>query len=226
MLWGHGKKIIFYGAQCCEMIRAIIAPPRKHTEHIAQIRLSELAVAPKMHDLLENDVITLMSYHAPHVKDIILALKFEQSSRSSQLCARVLADYLEEDIQSVRSFTPRNIIIMPIPLHASRLKQRGFNQMERICNTLPVHLRDGSSAHLQCKNLMRIHASPPQARLGRKERLSNLRDAFAVKNPALLKGAHVYLIDDVTTTGATLFEAAKTLRHTHCTVTCIALARA
>ncbi|MDB5188262.1 MAG: competence protein competence protein ComFC [Candidatus Kaiserbacteria bacterium] len=204
----------------------VIAPPRKNTARIAKIRVHQLTVAPQVRSVLSNEVTTLMSYHAPFVKDIITALKFEQSGRASQLCGRILADYLEEEIQSARTFSPRQILIIPMPLHASRVRERGFNQMERICNTLPMHLRDGTSARIVHNTLVRTRATTPQAQLRRAARLTNLKNAFTVNNPAALYDTHVYLIDDVTTTGATLSEAAKTLRQTRCTVTCIALSRA
>ena len=102
--------------------------------------------------------------------------------------------------------TPGADVIIPLPLHNDRLRERGFNQsmeMARIvekCLKIPV---DRSS-------LLRTRATPPQASLEHKERHKNVRGAFECRND--MSGRHVLLIDDVMTTGATLDECARVLK--------------
>jgi len=93
-------------------------------------------------------------------------------------------------------------------LHAQRLREREFNQSALLANTLSQHL----DRPLILGQLTRTRQTRPQTSLTRKERLSNLRGAFAVKKPETIQGKTILLIDDVMTTGTTLHECAATLR--------------
>ena len=94
-----------------------------------------------------------------------------------------------------------------VPLHSSRLRQRGFNQSEllarELCNRLTLSKPPGE--------LVRTRATPPQVGHDRRWRLENVRDAFAWRGESL-EGRSILLIDDVTTTGATLEACAAALR--------------
>jgi ComF family protein len=97
--------------------------------------------------------------------------------------------------------------VVPMPLARARLQTRGFNQALLLAKQLAP---DKTDARL----LLRIMDAPPQTSLLREERLDSLKDAFAV-DPLLvakIKGARVVLVDDVMTSGASLYAAARTLR--------------
>jgi ComF family protein len=96
-------------------------------------------------------------------------------------------------------------LLVPVPLHPKRLKQRGFNQALLLAKAFP-QVRLGRQA------LTRVRYTVPQVELKPKERRDNVKGAFAVPDPALVKGKNVLLIDDVYTTGATVRECAKVLR--------------
>lgn len=96
--------------------------------------------------------------------------------------------------------------VIPVPLSLERLAQRGFNQSLLLAQNL-------SPQHTRFDVLLRLRDTTSQRGLARRERLHNLRDAFAV-NPlqaASLRNQHVVLVDDVMTTGASLQMAAKAL---------------
>jgi ComF family protein len=97
--------------------------------------------------------------------------------------------------------------VLPIPLSAQRLAERGYNQSWLLARQLSPHNAD---AHL----LLRTRDTPFQRTLPRTERLANLVDAFAVEplRAAQLRGKKVVLIDDVMTSGASLHTAARVLR--------------
>jgi ComF family protein len=97
---------------------------------------------------------------------------------------------------------------MPVPLHASRLRDREYNQSLLLADELNRDLR----LPLVYDNLVRLRAAPPQTELSRSERLANLRRCFSVRRPAEVDGKRVLLIDDVMTTGTTANECAKALR--------------
>lgn len=99
-------------------------------------------------------------------------------------------------------------LIVPVPLHKTRLKERGFNQslllsraLAKVCG-LPIDYI----------NLKRTRATSPQINLKGKDRITNVKGAFAVKNNAPFKGKGILLIDDVYTTGATVSECCKVLK--------------
>lgn len=97
-------------------------------------------------------------------------------------------------------------LIMPVPIHQERLKERGYNQSELLlkefeCLSIPI-LKD---------NLQRIKYSPQQAVLTRAERRNNLVDAFVIKDKSVIKGKTILVVDDIYTTGSTLNEVSKTL---------------
>lgn len=97
--------------------------------------------------------------------------------------------------------------LIAVPLHPNRLKKRGYNQSELLCREL------SNLSHLPVLTniLLRIKDTRTQTALTRQERLRNLQDAFAVKNPKKLKNKSVLLIDDVHTTGATANQCSKLL---------------
>jgi predicted amidophosphoribosyltransferase len=162
----------------------------------------------------------------PAVEDLIRSLKYDGSSHAAKLAAAVLADYLREEIASSRTFSARKILIFPVPLHNDRVSERGWNQIELVLRALPQEFRDGEIATLGVNVLARTRATKPQTRLPRSERLSNVAGAFEIVDVALVRDAHVFLVDDVTTTGATLANAAHPLRRAGAKVTLLALARA
>jgi ComF family protein len=99
-------------------------------------------------------------------------------------------------------------VILPVPLHRSRLMQREFNQAALLARGLAPHLQ----APVVERLLVRIRRTRPQVELREEERRRNLKDAFAVVEPARIAGKVVLLVDDVLTTGATMGEAAGVLK--------------
>lgn len=98
--------------------------------------------------------------------------------------------------------------IMPVPLHPRRLREREFNQSLLLADWVARRWR----IPVSFANLIRLVPSTPQTTLSRKQRLKNLRGAFAVRRPDAVRNHRILLIDDVWTTGATMNECAKTLR--------------
>jgi ComF family protein len=95
-------------------------------------------------------------------------------------------------------------LVAPVPLHPKRLKNRGFNQSLYLAQAFP-------EAPLAREALVRTRHTPPQMELKAKERRDNVKGAFAVPDPALVKGKNVLLVDDLYTTGSTVKECAKSL---------------
>ncbi len=99
-------------------------------------------------------------------------------------------------------------MIMPVPLHIQRLREREFNQSLLLADHIGRHL----DIPVVYTNLIRTVPTPPQTTLSRKSRQKNLRRSFAVRRPDAILNMRILLIDDVFTTGTTVNECAKVLR--------------
>ncbi len=99
-------------------------------------------------------------------------------------------------------------LLMPVPIHPSRLREREFNQSLLLADRLNSRLQ----LPLSFDNLVRLRSTAPQTELSRSARLKNLRRAFAIRRPDEVREKRILLIDDVFTTGTTVNECAKALR--------------
>ena len=101
-----------------------------------------------------------------------------------------------------------DFIVIPIPSHRKKLRQRGFNPAEEIGKEIAGILK----IPLLDEILVKIKPTAAQAELKKEERLKNIQGAFLCRKPELIHGKKIILIDDVFTTGATMEEAALTLK--------------
>ena len=120
---------------------------------------------------------------------------------------RVLVEYLVEATQDPRIQAGPVHYLVPVPLHPTRLRERGFNQADALAETLSKRTR---VPVLRCVERQRY--TNTQTRFDRVERMQNLRDAFALRKNNNVRGKHLVLLDDVLTTGSTLHECALVLR--------------
>jgi ComF family protein len=145
---------------------------------------------------------SLGSFREP-LKEIIHQFKY----RSHPSLARPLASRLAELYTAHRDALAADLVI-PVPLHRSRERERGFNQ----ASELSKHFAKLARIPVERHWLLRTRPTKVQAGLSRRERRLNMSGAFAVSNQAELAGKALLLVDDVFTTGATLNECAKILR--------------
>jgi len=113
---------------------------------------------------------------------------------------------LEGVSETMTSHAPH--LIIPVPLHRSRLRQRGFNQAVLLGKVLSQQL----SLPLLPDTLFRTRQTEPQISLSAADRRLNVKGAFKVKSPANVVGKRILLLDDVMTTGSTMDECAKELK--------------
>jgi len=114
-------------------------------------------------------------------------------------------------------------IIIPVPLHKSKKRKRGYNQSECIA----IGLAEAMGKPLDTKTLQRMIANPTQTKKHRFDRWTNVEGIFALTNPENIDHKHILLVDDVVTTGATLEACASTLLQAeNVKVSIIAVARA
>lgn len=117
-----------------------------------------------------------------------------------------LAKPLAEGLILNAKSAPRPDLLLAMPLHPTRLQERGFNQSQLLADLLAKALR----VPVRYDVVERIKLTPPQASLPRDARRTAIRQAFRVREA--VSGMHIALVDDVMTTGASLDELAKTLK--------------
>lgn len=131
-----------------------------------------------------------------------------------------LAPFLGRELAALAAEVEADLVI-PLPLHPTRLRERGFNQALELARPVAVSLR----LPLDARTCSRNRPTPPQAGLPWKERAKNIRGAFHCAGD--LSGRRILLVDDVMTTGASLDECARTLKlHGAAEVTLLVVARA
>jgi len=137
------------------------------------------------------------------LRDALRAFKFA----GRRALAVPLGDLLVEMSLSCLPLPPPDLLV-PVPLHPRRERERGFNQ----ALLLARRLGRGWGVPVGAGVLARAAATRPQTDLTAEERRANVRDAFALRRPDQVEGRHVLLVDDIFTTGSTAGACALRLR--------------
>ena len=151
-------------------------------------------------ELPSYDQALSVGYFEGSLREAVHVFKYRPCRSLGKPLARWMAGHvvLQPDID----------LIMPVPLHSTRLRERGFNQALFLAHGLcEVH-----GLHLSLDNLARVRPTRPQVELSGEERVVNVAGAFALRRAEEIAGKSVLLVDDVFTTGATLNECAKVLK--------------
>jgi len=142
----------------------------------------------------------------------IFNYKFPIKEAVHQIKYRLIRDEIKTFTDLMLQNLPNNFqkfdLIIPIPLHPKKLKERGFNQSEEIAKIISQN----KNIPLLIKPLIRIKPTKPQFNLKSEERKINIKDAFSCNNPGEITNKRILLIDDVATTYSTLNEAAYILK--------------
>lgn len=138
------------------------------------------------------------------IRELIHKFKYQNKGYLN----RLLTGFLIEFIRQNRITTQLFDLVMPIPLHQTRLREREFNQAELLARRIAQEF----CLVLSSSNLWQKHHRKTQMELKKTQRWENIKDSFALRNPSQVKGKNILLIDDVLTTGATCSEASSTLK--------------
>ena len=138
------------------------------------------------------------------MKEAIHLLKYNKKINVIQGIKRIIKVYLDHN----PSLFLHLDLVVPVPLHRRKFKERGFNQAELLAKIIAKHF----NLKLVKGNLKRIKSTQTQAKLSKKERAENIKKAFLVKDPDKFQGKSILLVDDVYTTGTTVKEIAKVLK--------------
>lgn len=146
-----------------------------------------------------DGTVALFSYDFP-MGALVQGLKYGRQLALASYFGHLLAEQVARRDRALPD------LIVPMPLHSLRLRERGFNQAGEIARPLARRL----GVKLDMFALLRDHPTPPQVGLSAAARVHNVRGAFRCQRD--LTGARVAVVDDVLTTGASLSEVARCLK--------------
>jgi ComF family protein len=140
------------------------------------------------------------------LRELIHLLKYDRVRPAANVLGRMLS---EEFLELAPRFDNGEPLVVPVPLHASKLNQRGFNQSELVARAA---LKLAPVGRLCGDALRRTRPTETQTGLTREQRERNMRGAFRVLRRSEIQAKDILLVDDVFTTGTTVCECARVLR--------------
>lgn len=154
-----------------------------------------------------NSITTIGVYSNTLLQSAIRQLKFHGIRSVGQPLGALVAAYID-GIFHMNELS--STLIIPIPLHAKRRRERGYNQAEEIARPIAEHL----DLHLLPNALLRHSSNKRHADMEHSERWKHIENAFYINEDISkqINNAHILLVDDVITTGATIQEAARILK--------------
>ena len=175
-------------------ITDVLFPPANTAELVR-------AITPETFGRLVSPTLTaqghtaLLPYRSSVVRAVIIEAKFHRNKKAISLLAQVLADYLIALAEDSHSFDKHSLIVIPVPLSRKRYVSRGYNQVAEIVKA--------SNVRHDCDTLVRVRDTLAQTLVSKHQRLTNMKAAFKAQGVFRSNTKYV-LVDDVTTTGATL----------------------
>lgn len=164
---------------------------------------SHFNLCPKCKEVLRpiKSLIHLGDFHSPVLRKSIIGLKYFERKGVARILGKLLA-------QRIKNQDLPFDIICPVPLYKDKERKRGYNQSFEIALAISKFLNKPLT-----NALIKTHETKAQATLNKQARLINISGCFAVKSKVDIENKDILLVDDVITTGATLIEAALTLKN-------------
>jgi len=180
-------------ALCAGCARGVARPAGELCAGCGVARVSgEAPFCPSCRGRFHRDGVVAGAAYAGPARELVLRLKYRADFAAGRAAARLL-------LEALAAAGQRPDVVVPVPLHPRRLRERGFNQAACIGR----EAARGLGAGFAPAALRRVRPTRALAGLDREAREREVRGAFAERRPGALAGARVLLVDDVLTTGAT-----------------------
>lgn len=181
----------------------------QHEKNLCDICLKKI---PNLHIQKSKTIISAFPYRNNLVKYALWEFKFNGNGDALSRLIPTAYDILIDDLTEKNLFNNfQKPLLVPIPLHKNRHRARGFNQSEHIA--YEFYKINPEIFEIEETSLFRKKETLPQAKItNRNERQKNVSQCFEVSNPNVFHNRNIIVIDDITTTGATIEEAMRTLK--------------
>ncbi|MDD5146260.1 MAG: ComF family protein [Candidatus Pacebacteria bacterium] len=156
-----------------------------------------------------DGLFSAVSYQDPLVKKIIRAFKYQPFLKNlDQQLIQIILAHFQISENKILFHSQDNSCLIAIPISKSKLKRRGYNQSSLLAKGLSTFYQIPILENI----LIKTKETKSQVSLSKEERKENLAGAFSITSSEIIKNKIIFLVDDVFTTGATMEEAAKTLK--------------
>ena len=186
-----------------KQILDLIFPRREIEKILDNLTIQDIDQKCKKNTKRIQGIFSIFCYKNLLIKEMIWQLKYKGQKRHAQTFGYFLAKEISEKADV------RNSILIPIPIHTKRRKERGYNQCEWLCEEI---IKQKPELVYDKTSLIRTKHNIRQSWSNRKDRSNNIRNVFRLKTPENIRRKNIILIDDVVTTGATLNEVRQLLK--------------
>lgn len=194
----------------------LVVVPRRTERVVRNLAPNTLRALAAAHNRHNGEYTSLLPYHEERVTALVWEVKYYKNRRAVMLAGELLS----ETLLAIASESLGKPLLVPIPMHPTRRKERGHNQTEVLCEST-----FNSTFEYSPNALIRTKNTSPQQGLAKHSRLGNVKNSMHVAHPELVGGRTCIVVDDVATTGATFAEARRALMAAGAqSVECVALA--
>ena len=160
-----------------------------------------------------EEALAVFSYEDAHVREIIWEIKYRKNTTLAKKMAEILYDLIKQELAE-RTLTEnfKHPLLIPLPMSAERRKERGYNQTEIICEALVALDTEHLFEYVPNILIKDRHTQSQTKTTSKRERVRNIENSMRVVDAESVRGRSIILLDDVSTTGATVKEAKRALR--------------